>query len=253
MNRTPNPVRQDGFSLVEMLVGLVAAGLVLAGTYTLWTTHQHEGYRIEKKIDLRNQIALSSKKIQRSITLAGIGLNGAANLGKEDAVGSDTLIIYTNMGEASSGLSSDYSHAVTAIQVANPSAFTGAGYIALRSGASGEIRRIASQSGSTLYLDSPFDVDHPMATTVAYPATRERYYTDQTANHLMKQSGGSAVSVASDIRNFQVSFKNKNGVSTETPAEVRTVQYSFTGVFPAKEGALTSIVFSSTAIPRNIL
>lgn len=247
------PIRQSGFSLIEMMVGLVAAALVLAGTYTLWSTHQREGYRLEKKIDLRNQITLSSKKIQRSITLAGIGLNGAANLEKADATGSDTLIIYTNMAEARSNLSSNISKTVPAISVTNPAAFSGASYVAVGSGPSGEIRHIDHQSGSMLYLDAPFSSDHPMATTIAYPAMRERYYTDQAANHLMRESGGTAVAVAADIRNFQVSFKDKSGASTEIQSEVRTVQYSFTGVFPAPEGALTSMVFSSTAIPRNIL
>ncbi|GEM_PF-2508376 len=244
---------QAGFSLVEMMVGMVAAGLVLAGTYTLWNTHQQEGFRINKKIDLRNQITLSSKRIQRSITLAGIGLNGAANLAKEDALGSDTLIIYTNMADAQSVLTSDISHANTVMTVANPSVFTGASYVAVSSGTGGEIRRIDHQAGSNLYLATAFTSDYPMAKTTAYPAACERYFTDQSQNHLMRESGGTATAVAGDIRNFQVSFRNKSGDATEIQSDVRTVQYSFTGVFPAKEGALTSIVFSSTAIPRNIL
>ena len=97
---------QNGFSLVELMVGLVAGGLVMAGAYSLWSTHNREGYRLEKKIELRNQISLSSLKIQRSITLAGLGLHGSANLEKQDYVGSDSLIIYNNPSEAATGITS---------------------------------------------------------------------------------------------------------------------------------------------------
>jgi prepilin-type N-terminal cleavage/methylation domain-containing protein len=245
---------QRGITLIEILVGMVAGALILAGAYSLWITHQREGYRLGKKIELRDRMALSSKRIQRSVTLAGLGLGGAANLAKEDAVGSDTLIIYTNGSEAKSALSADVAAGGGAyLVVDDPSVFAGAEYVAISSGTYGEIRRIASVSGSTLVLDSAFKSPYPKAVSKAFPATRERFYTDQANNQLMRESGGSTYLVGKDLTNFQVSFRNGKGESTEIAAEVRTVQFSFTGIFPAKEGALNSIVFSSTAIPRNIL
>jgi prepilin-type N-terminal cleavage/methylation domain-containing protein len=250
MNRNP----QSGFSLVEVLVGMVVGSIVLAGAYKLWHTHETEGYRLGKKIDLRNEMTLASKRIQRSITLAGIGLKGAANLAKEDAVGSDTLIVYKNLGEKLTVPTSDISHSGGPVMyVEDASIFAVANYVVVSSGSTGEIRRIVSQSGSTLNLDSPFTFDHPAATSMTYPATRERYYTDQEGKKLMWESGATPSVVAKDLKNFQVSFRNKHGDATEIAAEVRTVQFSFTGIFPAREGALNSIVFSSIAIPRNTL
>jgi prepilin-type N-terminal cleavage/methylation domain-containing protein len=249
-----SPNRQSGFSLVELLVGMVVSALVLAGAFSLWHTHQTEDYRLGKKIDLRNGMTLSSKRIQRSVTMAGFGLQGSANLAKEDAVGSDTLILYSNPSEAKSSLTYDVTHSGgAAIQVDNPGAFATATYIAVKTGTSAEMRMIVFRSGSSLYLNSAFTNDHPRATSTAYPATRERYYTDQALSQLMRDGQGTASVVARNVKNFQVSFKNKHGESTEIPAEVRTVQFSFTGIFPAPEGALNSIVFSSTAIPRNTL
>jgi prepilin-type N-terminal cleavage/methylation domain-containing protein len=249
-----NSSSQKGFSLIELMVGLLLSTLVLAGAYSLWKTHQTEGFRLEKKIDLRNGMTLSSKKIQRAITLAGIGLQGSANLAKEDAVGSDTLILYTNPSEASSTLASSITHGAGAVmQVSTPSAFASAGYVVVRTGNSAEIRKIMFATGSSLYLNRSFTNDHPTATSVAFPAARTRFYTDQENNQLMWDAGQSASIVAKNVTNFQVSFRNKHGEATEIPADVRTVQYSFTGIFPAQEGALNSIVFSSTAIPRNTL
>jgi prepilin-type N-terminal cleavage/methylation domain-containing protein len=245
---------QNGFSLVELLIGMVVSSIVLAGAFTLWNTHQQEGFRIGKKITVRNEMTLSSKRIQRSVTLAGLGLNGAANLAKEDAVGSDTLIIFTNQAETHSALVTDFIHGgPPALMVAEPSVFAGYRYVAVKTGNLGEIRRILSSNSSILLLDSPFGIDHPAATSVAYPAQRERYYSNQESQSLMHEGREGVIVVARDVTNFQVSFRNKRGEATEVANEVRTVLFSFTGVYPAKEGALNSIVFSSTAIPRNAL
>ncbi len=236
------------------MVGLVVSSIVLAGAFTLWNTHQQEGFRISKKISVRNEMTLSSKRIQRSVTLAGLGLNGAATLAKDDAVGSDTLIIYTNKRETHSALMTDFIHGgAPAIHVTDPSVFTGSSYVAVKTGANGEIRRIINASGAILMLDSPFNLDHPAATSTIYPATRERYYSDQETKSLMHEGSDGTIVVAKDVTNFQVSFRNKHGGATEIANEVRTVLFSFTGIYPAREGALNSIVFSSTAIPRNSL
>jgi hypothetical protein len=120
-------------------------------------------------------------------------------------------------------------------------------------GAGAEIRAIMYRNSNMLYVSSNFGADHPRATSVAMPANRERYYSNQGTNQLVRAAGGNVSIVAKDVKNFQVSFRNKRGESTESRTEVRTVQFSFTGVFPAREGALNSMIFSSTAIPRNTL
>jgi hypothetical protein len=245
--------RCGGFSLIEAMVGMVIGTLVLAGAYSLWLTHQDESYRLGKKIDVRNQLALSSKRLQRSITLAGLGLGGAGNLAKDDAVGSDTLIIFLNTTEQRSTLSSDASHTVPVIHVDDPTPFAAAEYLAISFAGHGEIRRIVNISGSDIYLDTAFASDYPMAGSLACPASRERFYSDQDSTQFVREFGGNRQIMAKSVKNFQVSFGDKNGAATEVPAEVRTVRFSLTGIYPAKQGALNSIVISSTAIPRNML
>lgn len=244
---------QSGFSLIELMVGMVVGGIVLAAAYSLWHTNQTEGYRLGKKTELRNNMTLASKRIQRAVTLAGIGLRGGANLSKGDDIESDTLIIFTNQGELSSPLMFNAYHGGTQISVSNPGAFEGASFVVMATDSSRELRGIVERNGSNLVVDAPLDFDHPASTTIALPAMRERYFSDKAGNQLIRDVEGSTTVVAKGVRNFQVSFRNKRGESTETPAEVRTVQFSFTGVYPAREGSLSSIVFSSTAIPRNTL
>jgi hypothetical protein len=236
-----------------MMVGMVVGGIVLAAAYSLWHTNQTEGYRLGKKTELRNSMTLASKRIQRAVTLAGIGLRGGANLSKGDDVDSDTLVIFTNQGELNSPLLFNAYHGTTLIAVTNPGAFEGASFVVVATDSSRELRGIVDRNGSNLIVDAPLDLDHPVATTIALPARRERYFSNQDENQLIRDVEGSETVVAKNVRNFQVSFRNKHGESTEAPAEVRTVQFSFTGVYPAREGALNSILFSSTAIPRNTL
>ena len=245
--------RVRGFTLIETVVSMVIGTIIMAAAYSLWRTHQVEGMRLSKKIELRNKLTLSSKKLQRAVTLAGLGLSGAANLDKQDAVGSDTLIVYTNLAETKAGLAATADHHVAAIQVDAPTPFAAGGYVALACGGRAELRRIVGVDGSTLNLDSAFANDYPVAGTVAMPARRERFYSQQDSALFIHESSGGRQVIATDVKNFQVSFADKRGNSTEVPSQVRTVRFSLTGIFPAREGAINNIILSSTAIPRNTL
>jgi len=248
----PARLRCGGLTLIEILVGLVIGTLVLAGAYRLWMINETEGYRLNKKIDLRNEMALASKRIQRAITLAGLAMGGASALEKQDAVGSDTLVVFSNQGETTTKLLSDCSHSVNYVSVQHAGGFSTSGYLALADADGGEVRKISGISGTTVMLQSAFDRDYLKNTAAAYPVTRERYYTNQDSSNLIRESNGTQYSQASSIRNFQVSFRNSAGEATESTDSIRAVQFSFAGIFPAKEGALNSILFSSTAIPRNL-
>ncbi len=242
----------SGFSLPELMVSMVIGSLVLAGAYKLWLSHETQRLSLERKIDLRNQMVLSSKQIQKAVTLAGIGLRGATNIAKSDATETDTLFVYSNVLALSSAITSNASIGGTAILVANPSLFHVDGFIALINSTGGEIKKISAISGNTIVVTS-LGRNYLITETNAYPAIQERYFTNQSGNELIKETDGTQFVLGKNIRNFQVSFRDKNGVSTEIISEVKSVYYSFTGVYPALEGALSSVVFSSTAIPRNSL
>ena len=243
----------SGFSLPELMVSMVIGSIVLAGAYKLWLSHETQRLSLERKIELRNQMVLSSKQIQKAVTQAGIGLRGAINIAKSDATETDTLIIYSNVASTSSALTSSASISGTAILVATPSLFHVGGFIALINPAGGEIKKISSISSYTVVVTTSLERNYLSTDSRAYPAIRERYFTNQSENELIKETDGTEVVLGKNIRNFQVSFRDKTGASTETLSDVKTVYFSFTGVYPALEGALSSVVFSSTAIPRNSL
>ena len=245
--------RSRGFTLIETMVGMVISGTILAACYALWRTPPIEGMRLSKKIELRNKLTRASKRLERAVTLAGLGLAGAAHLAKADAVGSDTLVIFSNPGETKARLAAFADHRVAAIQVDAPGVFAAGGYVAVSGGGHSELRRIARVYGSTLGLESAFDNDYAVAGTLAMPARRERYYSQQDSSRFVLETAEGMRIVATDVKNFQVSFADMRGASTEIPAQIRTVRFSLTGFFPAREGVNNNIILSSTAIPRNTL
>ena len=247
------PTRQTGFSMVELMVGAVLGTLLLGGVYRLWSNSQAESHRLQKKIELRNQMTLSSKKIQRSITLAGLGFKSAPKLLKTDAPGSDTLMIYTNLPEASTVLAMDVAGDLGVALVANATIFQYTSFVAVTDSLGGEVRRILRREGPKLILVSTLSRGYSRTSSKIYPVRQEKFYTDQSTNQLVSVVDDRASIMGNAIRNFQVSFRNRLGEPTEIATEIRSVTYSFSGMYPAKDKALNSVIFSSTAIPRNIL
>lgn len=245
--------RQRGFTLIEALVGSVIGAVVLAGAYRVWKTSQEEGQRLQKKNVLRDRMALASKQLQRSITLAGTGMEKAPTLSRSDVVGSDTLIVYSNQGEMRTRLISNPSVGQYAIFVIDGSLFRNARYLALSDSGKGEVKPIDRVQGSVVTLGKPLEMAYDRNLTNVFPAKREKYYSDQEAKTLIRVVDGSARVIAEDIYNFQVSFRDRAGAATNNARQARSVWYSYTGVFPAREGALNSLLFTSTAIPRNVL
>jgi hypothetical protein len=157
------------------------------------------------------------------------------------------------MAQSHSGLASAYDHHDPILAVTDPGLFDTASFVAIAGPGGKEIRRLAQVSGSILHLDSAFASDYPVDGTAIMPVARERFYSDQDSLWLLHERDGSANVIASDVRNFQFSFTDKRGAYTSEPAQIRTVRYSLTGVFPAPQGSINTIVLSSTAIPRNTL
>ncbi len=232
---------------------MVIGAIVIAAAYSLWLTHQQESFLLGKKIDVHNDLTLASKRLQGSVTLAGLGLGGAANLSMSDAGGSDTLILFLNSQEKRTTLLMDAPTSLASIQVDDPAPFTNAAYVAISNAGHGEIRRIVNISGSTIHMDTTFSVAYPMAGSMVYPAARERYFSSQDSAQFIHEVGGEERIVARHLKDFQVSFVDEDGALTGIPADVRSVRFSLTGIYPAKEGALNSMILSSTAIPRNML
>lgn len=245
--------RQGGFTTIEIMIGTVIGGIVLAGAFGVWKSSQEEGHRLQKKNQLRDQMALASKQIQRSITLAGTGMGLAPNLVRADAVGSDTLMIFTNQGEARSSLVSNPAVGQYTVFVADGSIFQNARFLALADTARGEVKPIDRVQGTVVILGKPLERSYDRMVTMAIPAKREKYYSDQESKTLIRMVDGQAKVMGEDILNFQVSFRDRRGASTNDPRQARTVWFSYTGTFPAREGALNSLLFTSTAIPRNVL
>jgi prepilin-type N-terminal cleavage/methylation domain-containing protein len=253
MNSSSSIKGQRGFTVIELIMGVVLSSLVLTGIYRLWKNSATESTKIQTKIDLRNQMALSTKRLNQSITVAGIGLNKVVGLEKSDAIGTDTLIIYTNQSEAKTQLYMSYHDGDPYLRVIDGGIFEGAQFVALTCGSAGQVRGIREHYSDKILLTSSFSQNFDVACTQVMPASREMFYSDQNHKKLVRiVNSSSPYIVGNSIHNFQVSFRDRNGEQTDDLGVVKFVNYSLTGVYTVSHGDLNSVVHSATSIPRNI-
>lgn len=249
--------RESGFSTLEVMVGAVVAGMALAGLYKLFVSNNFESLKLSRKIDARNQLTLTTKKLDWAVTRAGIGLEGVPAMHRTNAIGTDTFYVYMNEAMTRTGLTSDYSTAHSTLSVQNGDAFSNAKFVAIVGPEGGEVAQRSPQSlgaSSVLMLTGPLTRNYSAATARVYPATRYKFYTDQRSDQLVMVTDYSPLAIGSQVRNFQISFKNSLGASTENALDTKSVTFSLTGMFaPVHEGAIANIVYSNTAIPRNLL
>jgi len=241
--------------MVEMIVAMVLSALALTGAYRLWKFQQTQSLRIQNAIEARNQLALSSNLLSKSITLAGYGMNDIPGMVKSDEEGSDTLIIYSNPDEAVSTLESDYTsdHSNTQVRVVDGSMFSTSAYVGVTDGVHGEVRKVASYSSGRVRMTESLSYNYSMSNTRVYPIVREKYYSDQASKYLIRMVNDQSQTIGEQVRNFQVSFRDKNGVSTESLPNTRNVFYSVTGDYAPIQGTINSIIYTNTAVPRNLL
>ncbi len=244
---------QKGFTIVELMVALVISGVILVCVYRLWLSNHTETMKLQNKMDIRNQLGISSKRLQNAITMAGYGLTDLSNLEKSDAVGSDTLVVWYNKSQAQTKLTLDYLQGLNFVMVENTAGMVPGAYIGMANGSTGEFRKIRVVNGNLIELHMGFNYDYSMSNTKIFPATMESFYTDQAKNRMVCVVNDTSIYLAKNIKNFQVGFLNKQGVSTSDLRDVRTVTFSLTGIHSAKEGALNSINFTTTVIPRNLI
>jgi Tfp pilus assembly protein PilV len=250
-------IRQRGFSSIEIMVGAVVAGILLTGIYKLFVNNNFETLKLSRKIDARNQLTLTTKKLDWAVTRAGIGLAGAPAMYRTNSLGTDTFFVYMNEDMLNTRLSSNYNVSQSQISVVDPCTFDFARFVAVVGPNGGEIAQRTSQSvggASVLVFTHALSQNYDAATTKVYPATRYKFYTDQEHDQLVMVVDYSPRSVGSQVRNFQISFKDAIGTSTESSSQAKSVTFSLTGMFaPVHEGAIANIVYSTTAIPRNLL
>ncbi len=242
-----------GFTLVEILIGMLISSVVLTGLYRMWLSSSEQSVQLRQKIEVRNQITLASKNLQSAITLAGFGMQGVKNIEKFDGVGTDTLLIFSNKSSHQTALGVSYWSGQDHFNVSDPSIFSGAAYIAIKDDAGGEIRKITWKNSNNIGVEEAIGRNFDMDNSIVMPIFLDKYYTDQTHQKLMAVSNGAGRIIGHNLTNFQVAFKDKDGVSTSIVNDIRSVTFSFTGVFSAKEGAISNINFTTTAIPRNLI
>ena len=249
-----NSSSQFGFSLIEIMVGVVVSSIVMGSLYGLWKRSDMASRHLQQKSELRNRMTLINKTMQNSITLAGYGLINVVDIYKDDATGSDTLTIYSNPASVRTTLTSAHNHSSPSIHISSTSSFAVGSYVAISDGTNNEIRKITQISGNYITTSSKFSYDYAIATSTIFPVTKYRYFSDQTLEKMMYEVNDASAKVIGDkIKNFQIAFLDKNGSATNIYTQIRSVNYSITGIYPIPTGEISAVTVSSNAIPRNLM
>ena len=92
--------RENGFTLTELLVVTVLAGIVMAAIYSAYTS-QSKAYQIQEDLSVVQQnLRVAMSYIVRELRMAGLDKNGSGNFGfklnDDDQTENDTRITDTN-------------------------------------------------------------------------------------------------------------------------------------------------------------
>jgi prepilin-type N-terminal cleavage/methylation domain-containing protein len=252
------PASQRGFTLIEMMVSVVLAGVMATALFRLWGDNQSATLRIGNKSDYRDKATLATNALNRSITMAGFGMSNLDVIVRKQGDSSDTLILYRNPDERRTTLMDTARVGSTSILVFNDTGFYEGGMFGITDSLKQEFAHITtisgdSASGFVLHLSTPLQHRYDPGVPDIYPAVKEKFYIEYESKDLINVSEGETAILAHDMFEFRIDLKNAAGSPASSYKTIRVVTFALAGKYKAPEGTYNQMRFSSTVIPRNIL
>ncbi|GEM_PF-5238650 len=258
MQRQIGSSRMAGFTLIETMVSVIIGSMLLTALYQIWTSNQRETDRIQDKTEFRDRAALATTQVNRSITMAGFGMSKMDVIAKGVGNSCDTLKIYSNPSEIRTTLIDTARISSNSILVFKDSGFTVGGLIGITDSIHQEYVRVSQMSGDTasgytvtlasalanLYLPGVPDI---------YPVQKELIYIDDNRHSLIRKLDSRQINLVTGINDFRIDMRDAFGNPATSYRKIRVVTFNVTGTYKAPAGTPSTMSFSSTVIPRNIL
>lgn len=250
--------RQAGFSLIEMMVAVVVGSLLITSLFRLWTHNQRTTDLIANKGDFRDKATLATTQLNRSITMAGFGISKMDVMRRQSGSLSDTLVVYSNTTERRTTLVDTAAAGTSMITVFKDSGFTAGCFLGITDSIKHEYARVDRMEGDSingfrLYLIAGLGNSYLPGVPDIYPVQRERFYADAQNRTLVRFVDDRRLTIGAGVTTFRVQFLDLNGNSASTHRDIRVVTFSISGNYKAPTGSPSTMSFSSTVIPRNIL
>lgn len=250
--------RQAGFSLIEMMVAVVVGSLLITSLFKLWTNNQRTTDLIANKGDFRDKATLATTQLNRSITMAGFGISKMDVIYRSSGSLSDTLVVFSNNTERRTTLVDSVAAGASEIKVFKDSGFSAGCFLGITDSIKHEYARVHriegdSIDGFKLVLTAGLANSYQTGVPDVYPVQRERFFADAENRTLVRFVDDRRLTVGAGVTAFRVQFLNINGNPASSHKDIRVVTFSLSGSYKAPTGTPSTMSFSSTVIPRNIL
>jgi prepilin-type N-terminal cleavage/methylation domain-containing protein len=243
-------LRQDGYSVVELLVVTAVVGLIAAGTLGVYQTSQHVYQRATALEDAQLRARAGVALMVRDLQLIGAYWTGAGGAGPAILAASDTSITFmadvngetvnngvdmttvtaTRPGATAVTLSASATRLKDAFNMYTSPALNDFLYIA--SGNRREVRQVTGITGSTVSLTTPITGSYPAGSLVR-AVEKVTYAFNSTTRTLTRSVGGSgAQGVINQVSALAMSFFDGHhpGAATSDLPRIREIRVSLTTV-----------------------
>jgi prepilin-type N-terminal cleavage/methylation domain-containing protein len=250
--------RKGGFTLIEMLITLVIGSILVSAVFRLWQQNRRASELISSKGDFRDRATLATTQLNRSITMAGFGMTRMDVLRKGSGTHTDTLVVYSNDSERRTTLMDTARSGQTVLRVFKDSGFAASTFLGITDSLNHEYRRVARIAGNAvdgfeIHLTSALSHTYLPGVPDIYPVQRERFFADVAEKSLVRYVDDRRIILAGGVTEFRVQLLTRSGAPASLHRDIRVVTFSLTGQYKAPQGMPSSMSFSSTVIPRNIL
>lgn len=250
--------RRGGFTLMETMVSVVIGAVLMGSLYQLWTANQRTTLRLGNKSDFRDRATLATTRLNQSVTMAGYGMSKLDVIFRSRTEATDTLIVYSNPADRRTTLKDTARLAATTILILNDTGFTVGGRLGITDSLQQEYAVISDIAGDTAHgftvtLSAPLQHRYNPGVPDIYPVQREKFYIDRNAGALIRKVDAAVNILASGMSDFRVDLMDGSGNQVSSYHSIRVVSFSMTGTYKIPDGNLSTMRFSSTVIPRNLL
>jgi hypothetical protein len=168
------------------------------------------------------------------------------------------LTVFANSTERRTTLIDSALAGEASIKVFKDSGFAVGCFLGITDSLKHEYARISGISGDSVNgfeLSLTGGLSHTYAAGVPdiYPVQRERFFIDRQDSALVRYVDDRRMVVARGINDFRIQFLDHGGSPVSQHKDIRVVSFSLTGTYKAPAGTPSTMSFSSTVIPRNIL
>lgn len=249
---------QLGFTLAELMVALVAGALVVAAMFRIFDQNRKAADLISNRGDFRDKATLATTQVNRAITMAGFGISRMEVLKRSAGQLTDTLTVFSNPGERRTTLVDTARGGSTSFHVFKDTGLSVGGWIGITDSLKHEYVRVLRiepdfVEGFQVHVYGQLANTYLPGVPDIYPVKRERYFIDPADSVLVRYVDDRRLELAGGVTEFRVQLLTQAGSPASVHRDIRVVTFSLTGRYKAPAGTPSSMSFSSTVIPRNIL